>query len=280
MASLLGVLLHFLIALQPAIAAPTLSKRDADFESVNTHLDKNHNKKGKQKEKYFHESTFNQHYDGRFGAQALSDEDRPIHLRALIQTYLSSMHDIGIETWLAHGTLLGWYWNRKIMPWDADLDVQISEKSMNHLADYYNMTVHHFKLPGVEGGRDFLLEINPRWEIGDTSDKTNRIDGRWIDTTSGLYVDMTTLRNNETAQAEGKEGAMMCKDLHNYMYDDIFPLRETTFEGAAARIPFAYADVLTEEYGSESLTQTEFNDHKFDPVLQEWIHMPAKDGEK
>jgi hypothetical protein len=113
MTSLIGVLLHFLIALQPAIAAPTLSKRDADFASVNTHLDKNHNKKTKQNEKYFHESTFNQHYDGRFGAKALSDEERPVHLRALIQTYLSTMHDIGIETWLAHGTLLGWYWNRK-----------------------------------------------------------------------------------------------------------------------------------------------------------------------
>jgi phosphorylcholine metabolism protein LicD len=163
------------------------------------------------------------------------------------------------------------------MPWDADLDVQISEKSMNHLADYYNMTVHHYKLPGVEGGRDFLLEINPRWEIGSPSDKTNRIDGRWIDMTSGLYVDMTTLRNNVTAQAEGKEGAMMCKDLHNYMYEDIFPLRETTFEGAAARIPFAYADVLTEEYGSESLSRTDFNGYNFDPAVQEWIQVPSQD---
>ena len=91
---------------------------------------------------------------------------------------------------------------------------------------------------------------------------------------------MTTLRNNETAQAEGIKGAMMCKDLHTYMYEDIFPLRETVFEGAAARIPFAYADVLTEEYGSESLSKTEFNQHKFDTVLQEWIRMPDKDTNK
>jgi hypothetical protein len=273
MPSLLGLFLHFLLALQPAIAAPALSKRDADFESVNTHLDKNHNQKTKNKDKYFHESTFNTHYDGRFGAQALSEEDRPMHLRALIQTYLSSMHDIGIETWLAHGTLLGWYWNRKIMPWDADLDVQISEKSMTHLAAYYNMTVHHFAIPSVPSGRDFLLEINPRWEINDAADKTNRIDGRWIDMTSGLYVDMTTLHNNVTAQAEGMEGAMMCKDLHKYLYEDIFPLRETTFEGAAARIPWAYASVLAEEYGEEALSETEFNGYKFEPVVQEWVKM-------
>lgn len=273
---MLGVLLHLLIALQPVIGAPSLSKRDADFASVNTHLDKNHNKKTKSKEKYFHESTFNGHYDGRFAADALPDDERRSHLTALIQTWLSSMHDLGMETWLAHGTLLGWYWNRKIMPWDSDLDVQISEKSMSHLADFYNMTIHHYKLPGGDEGRDFLLEINPRWEIASVDDKTNRIDGRWIDTSSGLYIDITTLRHNETAEAEGIQGAMMCKDLHRYMYEDIFPLRETTFEGAAAWIPFAYADVLTEEYGSESLSKTEFNDHTFDPNLQEWIKNSEK----
>jgi hypothetical protein len=35
--------------------------------------------------------------------------------------------------------------------------------------------------------------------------------------------------------------------------------------------------VLTEEYGSESLSNTEYNDHRFDSVLQEWIHVPPKD---
>jgi hypothetical protein len=281
MTLLLSLLLHFLIALQPVVSTPTLSKRDADFESVNTHLAKNHNQKNlKEQDKYFHESTFSRHYDGRFGAKALSEEDRRSHLTVLIQTYLSSMRDLGMETWLAHGTLLGWYWNRKIMPWDDDIDVQISEKSMHHLANYYNMTVHHFALPvgfeggGGEGGRDFLLEINPRWRIISPEDKTNRIDGRWIDMTSGLYIDITTLHHNATAQAEGIEDAMMCKDLHNYMYDDIFPLRETVFEGAAARVPFAYADVLAEEYGDEALSRTEFHQHRWNDGLREWVLMP------
>jgi len=281
MTLLLSLLLHFLIALQPVVSTPTLSKRDADFESVNTHLEKNHNQKNlKEHDKYFHESTFSRHYDGRFGAKALSEEDRRSHLKVLIQTYLSSMRDLGMETWLAHGTLLGWYWNRKIMPWDEDIDVQISEKSMHHLANYYNMTVHHFALPvdfeggGGKGGRDFLLEINPRWRIISPDDKTNRIDGRWIDMTSGLYIDITTLHHNATAQAEGIEDAMMCKDLHNYMYDDIFPLRETVFEGAAARVPFAYAEVLAEEYGDEALSRTVFHQHRWNDGLREWVLMP------
>jgi hypothetical protein len=60
-------------------------------------------------QKYFHESTFDVHYDARFGVQGVSQEQRRLHLRALIQAYLSAMNNIGIETWLMHGSLLGWY---------------------------------------------------------------------------------------------------------------------------------------------------------------------------
>ena len=77
-------------------------------------------------QKYFHESTFDAHYDARFGVQSVSQEQRRLHLRALTQAYLSTMNNIGIETWLMHGSLLGWHWNRKVLPWDHDLDVQVS----------------------------------------------------------------------------------------------------------------------------------------------------------
>jgi hypothetical protein len=33
---------------------------------------------------------------------------------------------LGLETWIAHGTLLAWYWNGQILPWDWDLDTQVS----------------------------------------------------------------------------------------------------------------------------------------------------------
>ena len=41
-------------------------------------------------------------------------EDRQEHLNALVQSYLSTMADLGAETWLMHGTLMGWWWNRKV----------------------------------------------------------------------------------------------------------------------------------------------------------------------
>ncbi|KAF1351302.1 LicD family-domain-containing protein [Delphinella strobiligena] len=221
--------------------------------------------------KYFHESSFNPHYDGRFASKPLSYDQHRLHLTSLLQTYLSTMNDIGVETWIMHGTLLGWFWNRKVMPWDSDLDVMVTEQSMAHLAGYYNMTVHHFNLPLVEHGRDYLLEINPHWTNGSTTDSLNVIDARWVDMDTGLFIDITTLRPNRTAQAQGHEGSMMVKDRHHYNFSDIFPLRESLFEDTPVYIPYAYTDILIEEYTAESLVCLDHENHHFYQQTMEWI---------
>lgn len=225
-------------------------------------------------QKYFHESAFSSHYDARFGQRQLEYYDQRRHLSALVRAYLSTMNDIGAETWLMHGSLLGWYWNRKIMPWDSDIDVQITEKSMQHLADFYNMTVHSFSLPYTQESRDYLLEVNPNWANPSTADSKNKIDARWLDMTSGLYVDITTLRRDTQAEARGVKGALMCKDKHRYLEKDIFPLRDTVFESMPARVPFAYVNVLLGEYGASSLENPVYKDHHFDANLQEWLPFP------
>jgi hypothetical protein len=38
----------------------------------------------------------------------------------------------------------------------------------------------------------------------------------------------------------------------------IFPLRDTVFEGAPAKIPFAYKEILEAEYRSKALTLQDF----------------------
>ncbi|OCK76070.1 hypothetical protein K432DRAFT_272905, partial [Lepidopterella palustris CBS 459.81] len=237
-----------------------------------TRLGRDHSgKAGDPKDKYFHESTFHPHYDGRFADKILTYDERRVHLTALMQTYLSTMNDIGAETWIMHGSLLGWWWNRKIMPWDSDVDVQMSFRSMKFLADYYNMTVHHYKLPNISNGRNYMLEVNPHYKNDSIADRLNVIDARWIDTETGLFIDITTLRKNHTAEEMGLQGVMMCKDRHHYLEKDIFPLRDSVFENMPVKIPYAYSALLEEEYGAKSLTQTDFENHHFDPEKMEWI---------
>ena len=170
--------------------------------------------------------------DCRFGDKELGYQERRQSLSNLIQTYLATFADIGVETWLMHGTLLGWWWNKKvsllqtwistvsliqilqIMPWDSDLDVQVSETSMHFLASYYNMSVFHYKTPRIPEGRDYMLEVNPHYVNREQTDKMNVIDARWIDTATGLFIDITTVRYNYTHPAG--EGVLSCKDGHEF----------------------------------------------------------------
>jgi hypothetical protein len=85
---------------------------------------------------------------------------------------------------------------------------------MHYLASYYNMTVFHYKTPRIPEGRDYMLEINPHYVNREQSDEMNVIDARWIDTTSGLFIDITTARYNYTHPSG--EGMLSCKDGHEY----------------------------------------------------------------
>ncbi|KAH7403137.1 LicD family-domain-containing protein [Cadophora sp. MPI-SDFR-AT-0126] len=267
--------LFSLPAVLSTASALAIQKRDADFYSVRTHMHKDMSgKKGDPTEKYFHESVFHPHYDGRFADHQLGYRERKQALSNLIQTYLATFSDIGVETWLMHGTLLGWWWNRKILPWDSDSDVQVSEASMHYLASYYNMSVFHYKTPRIPEGRDYMLEINPHYVNREQSDKLNVIDARWVDTTSGLFIDITTARYNLTHPAGA--GMLSCKDGHEYRDSYIFPLRDTYFEDTPAKIPFAYKEILEAEYQQKALTNTDFEGHHFDDQKYEWIPVPAK----
>lgn len=109
------------------------------------------------------------------------------------------------------------------MPWDSDIDVQVSETTLHFMAEYYNMTEHHYELEGVPGGRSYLLEINPNFVARTREDRANVIDARWIDMSSGIFIDITAVRKDYEARDRGEEGALMCKDRHMFHVSSIYP---------------------------------------------------------
>lgn len=160
---------------------------------------------------------------------------------------------------------------KQIFPWDNDLDVQISEPTIHFLADYYNMTEHHFEIPDGEAeGRKYLLEINQHYAVKDTRDRLNVIDARWIDMSSGLFIDITAVRKDEVKGS----GWLMCKDRHTYQQDQIWPLRESYFEDVPAKIPYAYVELLKEEYGAKSLTNGDFHECVSLPIIFLFLSRP------
>jgi hypothetical protein len=54
------------------------------------------------------------HYDRRFIREVLAPAAQRDAIRVLVQTYLSTCRDLGVQTWLMHGSLLGWWWGKKV----------------------------------------------------------------------------------------------------------------------------------------------------------------------
>ncbi|KAL8806909.1 MAG: hypothetical protein Q9182_001038 [Xanthomendoza sp. 2 TL-2023] len=226
--------------------------------------------------KYFnepdHESVphYSAHYDIRYykGIQDYSDRrDTQLHM---MRAYLTFFHENHLESWLAHGTLLGWWWNGKTLPWDWDIDTQVSEPTLNYLSQHHNHTTYIY-LSHHNIKRTYLLDINPASTDRERGNGDNIIDARWIDTRNGLFIDITAL--SET-HPDDLPGVWACKNNHRYNTTDLYPMRETIFEGVVAKVPYAYDHILTEEYEAKALVLTEWEDHHWNPILKSWLPIP------
>ncbi|KAJ9609548.1 mannosyltransferase [Cladophialophora chaetospira] len=219
---------------------------------------------------YFHEIDFEyhthsfgaiSHCDPRFApSQALSIDETKRTLLALMKTYAATMKDLRAETWIAHGTLLGWHWNQKFLPWDNDIDVQMSVETLAGLVPH-NMSEYHYPVSGDNEPRTYLLDINPHYTISSTRDVANKIDGRWIDITNGKYIDITAVHvsHKKCEDTPFNQGVFFSKDGHDYGSDDLFPLQEESFEGISVKVPYDSAKILAREYGKKSLTNARFH---------------------
>ncbi|KAK8220589.1 LicD family-domain-containing protein [Phyllosticta capitalensis] len=228
--------------------------------------------------KYFHEpggSEILGHYDLRYFKGQDSYEDRLLTLRHMTRAYLNWFQDHGLETWIAHGTLLGWWWSGGLLPWDWDVDTQVADSTLAHLAQNYNMTRWPYESDMDDGiKREYLLDVNPNSVERVRGDGNNLIDARWIDTSNGLYIDITGL--SET-QPDENPGIWSCKNDHRYRTRDLFPLRPTSFEGVPAWVPFNYGNILTEEYNNKALTLEEYEGHRWDQKTFQWVKMEQEE---
>ncbi|KAI9348169.1 LicD family-domain-containing protein [Obelidium mucronatum] len=170
-----------------------------------------------------------------------------------------------IVWWISHGELLGWFWNAKLLPWDTDLDIQVSTAQLLRLIEF-NQTLIRDR---------FLIDINPNL-ICRTFQENNVIDARVVDTESGYMIDITGL----SMVLESKNlTSLYCKSPHSYQYDDLMPLRETTLEGIHVWRPNRALKVLIEEYRESALIVTRHRPYssreayEWDHKSREWIRL-------
>ena len=146
-----------------------------------------------------------------------------------------------------------------MLPWDWDIDTQVSEATLQYMGDNLNRTIHHYTAPSPRTGEDitrtYLLDVNPWIKQRTAGDGQNIIDARWIDTSNGLYIDITGLSE---LNPQAQPGILQCKNHHRYATDQLFPMRETMFEGVVAKVPYSYTRILMVEYQKKALTLTEY----------------------
>jgi LicD family len=142
---------------------------------------------------------------------------------------------------------------------DDDVDMQIDVMSLQTLAEEYNQTVWT-AIPSTAGPeaqpRDYFLDVNPYWLERVHGDGSNFIDARFVDTRNGLYIDITGLTELDPRKLPN---IVSCKNYHNYQLDDLYPLRETVFEGTKAKVPYKYQFILAAEYGRNCLVRANFS---------------------
>ncbi|OAX77794.1 hypothetical protein ACJ72_07903 [Emergomyces africanus] len=222
-------------------------------------------------EKYFHEPGRDDilgHYDTRYFKGVVSYEERTDTLVHMTRAYLNFFRENGLETWIAHGTLLGWWWNGKMLPWDWDIDTQVNTATLLRMADNFNRTICHYTSTDNQTTRSYMLDVNPHARQRERGQGQNIIDARWIDMRNGLYIDITGVSE---LNPETQPGILQCKNFHKYNATDLYPMRESEYEGVPAKIPYKYNEILIAEYGHSALIVTDFEDHNWDPELKLWI---------
>ncbi|KAJ3353979.1 hypothetical protein HDU83_005995 [Entophlyctis luteolus] len=198
-----------------------------------------------------------------------TQHDRKVTFQSLVGTLkawskFAEVNDIA--WWIAHGELLGWFWNGKLLPWDTDLDIQVSMRGLLQLA-YHNQT----KIEGrylVDVGNSIFMRTNQAQNV---------IDARIVDTKTGYFIDITGLAKLASPNADAQYNAVHCKTPHKHGFDDIIPLAETELEGVRVWRPRKAMKLLKEEYGEKALYSTEYREWgkagrwKFNSEQNQWM---------
>ncbi len=131
--------------------------------------------------KFFNEVKNKGHLDIRYGKANVTIENIHNKLKFLLKETVHLFSKIDIPCIIMHGSLIGWYFGEKMLPWDDDIDIVILDEHREKLK-----TLDKFQ------NNNILVEINP---VIDTikRDPYNIIEARVICKHTGVFIDITTL---------------------------------------------------------------------------------------
>eukprot|EP00667_Euglena_gracilis_P011575 EG_transcript_11823 len=226
--------------------------------------------------KFFAESRLSDHLDARWGLAPLpAGAARQALFRALFLAWANFTDERGLRYWLHAGSLLGWFFNKAMLPWDDDLDVQVLATDLLSPERYHkhDRTFYRFR---------YFFEINPN-SAQRAPDRRNIIDARFIDRLSGIFIDIVAVSYNPP------RNALQCKQGQQFDPSHVFPIRRTTFEGVPTWIPYKASQFLIAKYSINATRRHQPQQHPttrcprtgpctmyfFNTTTDRWVNLSA-----
>ena len=240
------------------------------------------------------------HYDWRFMDGIINNTPKlSVSIHQLIKSWLRLTNQYGLSTWIAHGSLLSWYWNGMQFPWDTDIDVQMPIEDLHKLARNFNQSMivdFGNNESELKFGR-YFLDVSNILSQRTRGNGNNNIDARFIDVETGLYIDITGLaisesrapvRYNSLLDGSGLERssrdatitqtqrnqylqAYNCRNNHFSRLSELSPLRLSMVEGEFSYVPSEFETILKIEYGEKSMANVDFKGYVYLPKLRMWV---------
>lgn len=264
--------------------------------------------------KYFHEANIltreanfalGGHYDWRFMNGIINNTPQlSVSINQLIKSWFRLTNQFGLNTWIAHGSLLSWYWNGLQFPWDSDIDVQMPILDLHKLSRYLNQSVivdFGHDINNIRLGR-YFLDCSSLISQRVRGNGNNNIDARFIDMDTGLYIDITGLalsntmaparynhllhsspNNGELARENSRDATISelarneflqvynCRNNHFSRLEELSPIRLSLVEGEFGYIPNEFESILKIEYNEKSINNKDYNGFVFLPKLRIWV---------
>ncbi|OUM53639.1 hypothetical protein BVG19_g2943 [[Candida] boidinii] len=152
------------------------------------------------------------HHDWRFFEAVKDDFERRTIIHHMNRAWFRFANSVGIRTWIAHGTLLGFYFNGLSLSWDTDSDVQVTMDSLYKLARNFNSSLiidvtaqnpdsdailEPFRkndyLFDNSGYNKYYLEVGESFYSRNSGNGKNAIDARFINIETGHLIDITAV---------------------------------------------------------------------------------------
>lgn len=253
---------------------------------------------------------FGDHYDWRFfNGITLHTDAHTIALHRLQKNYLQFCRTHGLVTWIAHGSLLLWYWNGMSFPWDSDIDTQMPIRDLNRLAREFNQTlvVENIGHDYPEGNHDalklngmsaYFIDVGNTITHRENGNGNNNIDARFIDIHTGLYVDITGYSvseekaparydyitefdkvmkgNSQVGISETelniRKQTYNCRNRHFSSLTELSPLVMTVIQNQVGYVPKNFGMMLNNEYNIDGLIENNFEYSFYLPSMRLWAN--------